>query len=214
MPTTFLSLATSATMFPANCNIAVEEMFPQHVREIIEELPVVSALNVSHASTIDAVKRRYSIVLPLPQGSDAPKVALVPGDRLIIVQAAFKRRLAQGEQYSDEEVAATPISFKSWRVIADVPCGRCQTGIAATTLCANCRVLFCNNCGMLTISGFYACDQCSDHYDIVYDASLVTWNTWYTTVRGEGIAIYNGEDPYKAAIAQTLAKLHGYPVPE
>lgn len=112
MTTTYLSLAISDTMFPANATLAKQALQPGDVPSHL--INVVSALNPGHATTIDAIKRRYGFELPVPP--IAPKVALVHGDNLLVIQAQFKRRLAEGERYSDEEVAAAPIGFSLYTV--------------------------------------------------------------------------------------------------
>ncbi len=109
---TYLSLAISDTMFPANATLSKTALQPKDVSVYLTD--IVSALNPGHATTIDAIKRRYGFDLPIP--TIAPKVALVHGDALLVIQAQFKRRLAEGERYSDEEVAAAPIAFSLYTV--------------------------------------------------------------------------------------------------
>lgn len=117
--TTYISLATSATMFPNNGPILTSTLTPEMVqRRLAHPGLIVSALNNDHKATIDAIWRRYGLELPLsipgPDGR-APKVALHPGDELFIVQATLPR-LAHGEIHSNETVASAPISFLRWRV--------------------------------------------------------------------------------------------------
>lgn len=120
--TTYISLASSATMFPVGSPILTSELTPELVKARMEKVQVVSALNESHKSTIDVVKRRYGLELPLPvlePGQRAPQVKLQPGDELFIVQASLSR-LKEGEKHSDETVQKAPISFLRWRVPARV----------------------------------------------------------------------------------------------
>jgi hypothetical protein len=119
--TTFISLASSATMFPVETtkSIIPTPLTPELVKARLAYPDlVVLALNNDHKTTIDAIKRRHDIELPLsvpgPDGR-APKVALAPGDELFIVQASLPR-LAHGEVHSDEVVEKAPISFLRWRV--------------------------------------------------------------------------------------------------
>jgi hypothetical protein len=122
--TTFISLATSATMFPAvpyGGTIITSTLTPELVQRRISA-GVSSALNPSHASTIDAIRRRYGLELALPvltHGQRAPQVKLNPGDELFIVQAVLPR-LNEGERHSDETVANAPINFLRWRVPVQV----------------------------------------------------------------------------------------------
>lgn len=123
--TTYISLATSATMFPVapfGGTIITSALTPQMVKARLA-YPVVSALNTSHSSTIDAIKRRYGLELPLPQltpGQRAPQVKLLPGDELFVVQATLPR-LDEGEVHPDATVQAAPISFLRWRVPMCIP---------------------------------------------------------------------------------------------
>lgn len=110
--TTFISLAVSATMFPENGTIEMRSASPEIVRDLLAS-GVVSALNPSHTSTIDAIKRRYDLNLPLPE--KAPKVLLSSGDRVLIIQAQLPR-LNEGDVHSDEIVQNAPISFRLWTV--------------------------------------------------------------------------------------------------
>ena len=110
--TTFLSLAVSATMFPEEGDIHMQSLSPVGVRQAIEA-GVSSALNPSHASTIEVIQRKFGLELPIPE--KAPKVSLQSGDRLIIIQANLPR-LNEGQVHSDETVANAPISFRLWTV--------------------------------------------------------------------------------------------------
>lgn len=116
MPKIYISLAVSATMFPENCAIKCEPITAQTVQNILDVHPeseIVSALNPSHATTLDVIRRRYGLELPIPER--APKVSLQSGDSLVIIQANLPR-LNEGERHSDETVENAPISFRFWSV--------------------------------------------------------------------------------------------------
>lgn len=113
--TTFISLAASATMFPSDGTIRTSALTNSGVKARMERVQVVSALNPSHATTIDAIRRRFDLELPLPPPGPAPKVALQPGDELFIAQATLPR-LKEGDVHSQATVDAAPISFVRWRV--------------------------------------------------------------------------------------------------
>src|SRR5579859_7897510 len=107
-------------MFPSvGTPILTSTLTPELIKARLDhpEL-VVSALNNDHQATIDAIRRRYDLELPLsftgPSGR-APKVQLGRGDELFIVQAQLPR-LTAGEVHSDETIANAPISFLRWRV--------------------------------------------------------------------------------------------------
>lgn len=75
--TTFISLAISDTMFPAEATMRKAPATPADVQAAIEN-GAVSALNPSHTTTIDAIRRRFGIEIPVP--ALAPKVALQAGE--------------------------------------------------------------------------------------------------------------------------------------
>jgi hypothetical protein len=114
MSTTYLSLAMSATMFPLPAHLSMRPLSPAQVKDAVAA-GVVSALNPSHASTIEVIRRKFGIDLPIPER--APKVSLTPSDRLILIQANLPR-LAEGARHSDETVAAAPISFIEVEVLS------------------------------------------------------------------------------------------------
>lgn len=111
--TTFISLAISDTMFPSEASMSKLSINPSRVNQILERESVVSALNPSHKSTIDVIKRKFGIDLPIPDR--APKVSLQSGDALIVVQAQLPR-LAEGEVHSAETVEHAAIKFSLWKV--------------------------------------------------------------------------------------------------
>jgi hypothetical protein len=117
--TTFISLAISDTMFPDEASMSKVSIDAERVKKIIDNKSVVSALNPSHLSTIDVIKRRFDIDLPLPvlaPGEIAPKVALQSGDQLLVLQAQLPR-LAEGEKrHSMDTVEKAAIKFSLWKV--------------------------------------------------------------------------------------------------
>ncbi len=109
--TTFISLASSATMFPINGTIDMSEAFPADVQHALHTDSFVSALNPSHKSTLDVIVRKFGIALPIPER--APKVVLTPGDTLLIIQAELPR-LNEGEVHNQQTVEAAKITFRRW----------------------------------------------------------------------------------------------------
>jgi len=111
----YISLAVSATMFPVAGEIYMEECTPAQVSIAIRRRGAVSAANPSHKATLDAIKRKYNIEIPVEE--KPPKVKLQDKDELIIVQAHLPR-LAEGEVHSDETVREAKITFHRWIVFA------------------------------------------------------------------------------------------------
>ena len=111
--TTFISLAISDTMFPDNCSMSKIGISAARAKDLLERERVLSALNPSHATTIDVIWRKFGISLLIPER--APKVALQSGDQLIVIQAQLPR-LAEGEVHSADTVENAKIKFSLWKV--------------------------------------------------------------------------------------------------
>ena len=115
--TTFISLAISDTMFPDDCEVVKSSIDSDHVKVILQQQSrsVISALNPSHESTIEVIKRKFGIDLPIPSDGKAPKVSLRQFDDLLVIQAQLPR-LAEGEVHSQETVENARIKFSLWQV--------------------------------------------------------------------------------------------------
>lgn len=107
--TTFIGLAISDTMFPEG-TMTRTVITPAEAQAAIES-GAQSVANPSHATTLDVIKRKCGVVIPVPPS--APQVNLNAGDVLIVVQARLPR-LAEGQVHTDETVAAAPITFAKW----------------------------------------------------------------------------------------------------
>jgi len=105
--TTFLSLAISDMMF-TDGECRRETITPADVQAALDA-GAQRALNPSHITTIDLIHRKFGLSLPVPD--KAPKIALRPGDTLIVVQANLPR-LAEGQVHSDETVAHASIPLQ------------------------------------------------------------------------------------------------------
>jgi hypothetical protein len=72
-------------------------------------------LNPSHVATIDAAIAKFGFFLSIP---DKPiKVALVPGDKVIVMSHDLPR-LNQGRaEYTAEEIAQATFRFGVWTVV-------------------------------------------------------------------------------------------------
>lgn len=116
MARTFVGLAMSSTMFAEEALLVRMPIGALSVRDMLESKEgCVSCVNPSHAATIDALWGRFGMHIPIPE--TAPKVSLEPGDTLVVLSARFNRRLAEGERYSAEEVAAATFEFVAYAVI-------------------------------------------------------------------------------------------------
>jgi hypothetical protein len=120
MARTFVGLALSSTMFQEECLVVRMPLNLLRVQRLLMD-EVVSCVNPSHQATLDALRERFGIEIPIPE--TAPKVTLEPGDTLVTLSARFSRRLAEGEKYSAEEVAAATFEFVAYAVIDPVILG-------------------------------------------------------------------------------------------
>src|SRR5271167_1741661 len=108
---TYISLAVSATMFdPANPMIRCSALTPELVKARLEKVQVASLVNKSHATTIDAISRRYGINVPLPPGEALPQAILAPGDELFVVQVRLPR-IPEGSVHTQATVDSAPMSL-------------------------------------------------------------------------------------------------------
>jgi len=78
----------------------------------------VNACNPSHAATIEAARLRYGIAVASSIPTSPPKVALVPGDSLIIMGVRGLPRLTDRHEYTVEEIAGASFSFALYEVLA------------------------------------------------------------------------------------------------
>jgi hypothetical protein len=118
--TIYVTLAISDTMFPHGCVAKKKTVSANYVKNFLRAAEgVVSGLNPSHESTIETIKRRFDVDLPIPvkvTGQVAPKILLQAGDQLIVAQAQLPR-LAEGSRFHSQEVVdQAMISFSFWSV--------------------------------------------------------------------------------------------------
>ena len=85
----YVSLAISDTMFPAG-RFEKESLNAEQARMFLQNNAIVSAANPTHASTFDALNRRFGIDLPVPD--KASKRSEEPDDRIPVFQARLPRR--------------------------------------------------------------------------------------------------------------------------
>ena len=111
--TIYVSLAIADGMFPEE---VVAVRLPMTVREAKDfiEMGVVSCCNPSHALTLEALRTKHGISVPIPE--KAPFVTLKKGDKLIVLSARFPRRLAEGEVWTAEDVDKAEFKFGYWDI--------------------------------------------------------------------------------------------------
>jgi len=113
-----VSFAMSDTMFPESCTIDREpissDVAIRMIRDYSELSRLLSALNPSHARTIEAIRVRFGIELPIPE--QAPKIKLEDGDKLLVIAIQGLPRLGEGEVYSNEQIGSANFKFGLWTV--------------------------------------------------------------------------------------------------
>jgi len=115
MARTFVGLAMSSTMFAGEVLLVRLPISASRAKRLVEDEECVSCANPSHSATVDALREKFGISIPIPE--TAPKVTLESGDTLIVLSARFSLRLAEGERYSAEEIAAATIEFVAYAVV-------------------------------------------------------------------------------------------------
>lgn len=111
----FFGFALSSSMFDGNCVIKREMLKIEEVKEVEKEL--ISCLNPSHKATIDAMKEKYGINVPIPEV--APKVSLMIGDSLIVMGVRGLPRLTDRHEYTSDEISAATFEFVKYTLVAD-----------------------------------------------------------------------------------------------
>jgi hypothetical protein len=110
--TTYFGFGIAPSMFPDG-NITKTTLSPEEAKAVVEA-GVIPCLNPSHKASIDALGSRFGITVPIPER--APTVALVPGDRLLVMGISGLPRLEGRHEYSSEEVAKATFTFSLWAV--------------------------------------------------------------------------------------------------
>ena len=115
----FFGFALADSMFTTagNCCIKRTELTPEQVREMARDGALKPCLNPSHAATIAAMRGRYGIDIAIPDSP--PKVALNPGDAVVVMGVRGLPRLTDRHEYSEEEIAAATFSFSRYDVLLE-----------------------------------------------------------------------------------------------
>ncbi len=109
----YFGFALADSMFAGNCDIRRRVITPAEAREIVE-MGVTPCLNPSHAATIAAMRERFGIEVAIP--NCAPKVALEPGDGLIVMGVRGLPRLMDRHEYTRGEIEEATFSFSIYEV--------------------------------------------------------------------------------------------------
>lgn len=109
----YFGFALADSMFNSNCTISRTVLTADEVKAM--ESQFTPCLNPSHKATIDAMHQRFGIEVEIPDAP--PKVALEPGDSVVVMGVRGLPRLTDRHEYDDEEVASATFTFSEYRVI-------------------------------------------------------------------------------------------------
>ena len=113
---TYFGFGIADSMFPeGSCDIVRESLSPELVKFVIDEGGVIPCLNPSHKLTIDAMRTRFGINIPIPE--KAPVVKLERGDRLLVMGVSGLPRLEGRHEYTAEEIEAAQFRFGSYTIM-------------------------------------------------------------------------------------------------
>jgi len=110
----FIGFAIADSMFDGDCVIRRKTLNVEDVRRISAG-DCSSCCNPSHTATINAIKSRYGISVPVPE--TPPRVKLGRGDSVIVIGVRGLPRLTDRHEYSDEEVAKATFEFSEYTVV-------------------------------------------------------------------------------------------------
>lgn len=114
--TTFFGFALADSMFGEYEGlIARKSLSADDVRARAAAGEFTPCLNPSHGATIDAMRRRYGIDIPIPP--TPPRVVLRPGDSVVVMGVRGLPRLTDRHEYSEEEIASASFTFSEYTVL-------------------------------------------------------------------------------------------------
>jgi len=114
MGTTFFGFALADSMFNDACTIERRPLSVDAAKTLVKQ-GVESCLNPSHQATIDAMRTRFGIDVPIPVSP--PRVAVGVGDAIVVMGVRGLPRLTDRHEYSVEEIAQATFLFTEYRVV-------------------------------------------------------------------------------------------------
>jgi len=110
---TFFGFALADSMFRGYCQITRRVLSVEEVKDRIAQ-GVESCCNPSHSATINAMRERFGIDVPIPE--TPPRVVLWIGDSMIVMGVRGLPRLTDRHEYTEEEIAQATFSFAMYTV--------------------------------------------------------------------------------------------------
>lgn len=109
----FFGFALADSMFTGSAVIRRSDLSLNEVKKLVTE-GVEPCLNPSHQSSIDAMRQKFGIDVPIPE--TPPRVLLGSGDAVIVMGVRGLPRMTDRHEYTAEEVAGATFTFSIYRV--------------------------------------------------------------------------------------------------
>jgi len=110
----FFGFALADSMFVGDCDIRRCQLSIDEAKARIEQ-GVELCLNPSHKATIEAMRSRFGIDMPIPE--TPAQVSLGAGDSLVVMGVRGLPRLTDRHEYTPEEIAKATFSFAEYTVV-------------------------------------------------------------------------------------------------
>lgn len=115
--TTYFGFALADSMFTGDQLIHRRPIGVEEVKKLAEAGELTPCLNPSHRATIDAMRQRFGIEVEIPEVP--PRVALNPGDSIVVMGVRGLPRLTDRHEYTEEEIASATFTFSEYSVLSD-----------------------------------------------------------------------------------------------
>ena len=116
MAKVFFGFTLADSMFSGNCDISRRQLTVDEAKIQVEQ-GVEPCLNPSHKATIDAMRTRFGIDVPIPE--NPPQVSVSVGDAIIVIIVMGIRglqRLTDRHEYTVEEIALATFTLAMYAV--------------------------------------------------------------------------------------------------
>lgn len=113
----YFGFAIGSSMFPERAWIQKSPSSAEEVKRIVGKGEMIPCLNPSHRPTIDAMRARFGIDMPIPE--TPPRVSLVDGDDVYVMSVRGLPRLQDRHEYTPEEIENAEFIFEQFSVLSD-----------------------------------------------------------------------------------------------
>jgi hypothetical protein len=110
---TYFGFALADSMFVGDYTITRRNITVDEVKQLVTQ-GVESCCNPSHKATIDAMRTRFGIDVPIPE--IPPRAVLCSGDSVIVMGVRGLPRLTDRHEYTEEEIVSATFTFAMYTV--------------------------------------------------------------------------------------------------